>query len=75
MNSIVEIESYFTLKELDYLMPLLNKWTKNESEIVHWFNTFMIAACDNKTASELCEADKKDIFLQYIKHIEHDGFS
>lgn len=75
MNSIIEIDRCFTQEELDYLMPLLKAWTKNESEVVHWFNTFKIAACDNKTASELCEADKKDIFLQYIKHIEHGGFS
>lgn len=75
MNSITEIERYFSQIELDYLMPLLKTWAKNESEIVHWFNTFKISACANKTPSELCNLEEKERFLQYVKHIEYSGFS
>lgn len=75
MNSIIEIERCFSQEELDYLMPLLKTWTKNESEKVHWFNTFKIPACANKTPSDLYNIEEKDRFLQYVKHIEYSGFS
>ena len=74
MNSITEIEQNFTQVELDYLMPLLTKWCENESEIINWFNTHKIPACNNKTPDELCKAGEKPLFIQYIKHIEFGGF-
>ncbi|MFT4781486.1 MAG: hypothetical protein ACI9SD_001172 [Pseudohongiellaceae bacterium] len=75
MNSIIEIEQYFTDDELAYLLPLLKQWCSNESEIVNWLNTHQIPSCANKTSCELYKFGKKELFLQYIKHIEIGGFA
>jgi hypothetical protein len=75
MNSIIEIERCFTQVELNYLMPLLKKWTKHDYEVINWFNTHQIPSCADKTPSELCDLGEKDRFLQYVKHIEYGGFS
>ncbi|OUR84754.1 hypothetical protein A9Q75_01545 [Colwellia psychrerythraea] len=75
MNSIIEIERCFTQEELDYLMPLLKKWTRNEPEIIIWFNTYQISACSNQTPCKLCDSGEKEALIQYIKHIEFNGFS
>ncbi|PKH85478.1 hypothetical protein [Colwellia sp. Bg11-28] len=74
MNSIREVKQYFTDEELAYLLPLLKKWCSNESEIVNWLNTYKIPACANKTPCDLYKSGKKELFLQYIKHIEIGGF-
>jgi hypothetical protein len=75
MNSLIEIKQYFTDEELDYFLPLLKLWCRNELEIVNWFNTHQIPACSNKTPDELCKEMGKDLFIQYVKHIKLEGFS
>ena len=66
MNSIAEIEQNFTQVELDYLMPLLTKWCTNESEIVNWFNTHKIPACNNKTPDELYKSGETGLLICVI---------
>jgi hypothetical protein len=75
MNSIKDVEQYFTHKEIEYLLPLLKRWCVNENECLHWFKTHTIKSCDNLTPYELCNSGKKDLFLMYVKHIELGGFS
>lgn len=75
MNSIKEVEQYFTVEELIYLLPLLKQWCFDESEITNWFNTHQIPSCANKTPSELCKVGETELFLQYVKHIEFGVFA
>jgi uncharacterized protein (DUF1778 family) len=74
MNNIKEIKQYFTDEELAYFLPLLKQWCSNESEIVNWLNTHKIPSCANKTPCDLYKSGEKELFLQYVKHIEIGGF-
>jgi hypothetical protein len=66
---------FFTQSDQDYLFPLLVRWAGNEHDAIKWFNKTSIPSCANQTPIQLCQNNQSNAFLEYIHHIEYDGFA
>jgi hypothetical protein len=66
---------FFTQSVQDYLFPLLVRWAGSEHDAIKRFNNTSIPSCANQTPIQLCQNNQSNALLEYIHHIEYDGFA
>ncbi len=81
LNSInfIELEmccgGFLNNDEKTYLFPLLVDWTGSDVDAANWLQSEEVAALGGKTGLEACRSNNSAGFVQYIQHIEREGFA
>jgi hypothetical protein len=74
-----ELEKYcgelLNKDEKAYLYPLLVHWTGSDVDAAHWLKSETISALGGKTGLEVCRSKNSKGLVQYIQHIECEGFA
>lgn len=66
---------YLSNDEKAYLFPLLVGWSGSDVDAAYWLHFEEIAALGGKTGLEACRNNNSAGFVQYIQHIEREGFA
>lgn len=61
--------------EKAYLFPLIAAWAGSDEQAFDWLVHERLSACNNQTPLQLCQGNQVHRFIQYIQHIEAEGFA
>ena len=67
--------NFFKEDEKAYLFPLISGWSGSDEQAAYWIQNEEIPTFGGQTALEVCQNNQVKALLQYIRHIEYEGFS
>ena len=78
-EAIVQLDiifaKYFNKEEINYLCPLLVKWSGSHQEAIRWFQEQPIPAFGNKTGLDMCKRNQAKSLIEYVQAMELGGFA
>ena len=81
LNNInfIELEKccgrFLSNDEKAYLFPLLVDWTGSDVDATYWLQSEKISALGGQTGLEVCRSNNSENLVNYIQHIEREGFA